>query len=240
MELKPFWRYYGGKWLGAPKYPKPEFDTIIEPFAGAAGYSLRYYDKNIILIEKYPIIANIWKYLINVSSEEILSIPLVENIADLPGWVPDEAKNLIGFLLNSATVSPSSTLSAGLKRLIKNGHDFYGWSEKARNRVAKQVNFIRHWKIIEGDYTEAPVIEATYFIDPPYQKMGKYYKHKINDYKSLALWCKSLPGQVIVCEGKDADWLPFKPFIDIAGMGSKYSKEFIWLNNSEINSSIEN
>jgi len=42
--LRPFWRYYGGKWRAAPSYPSPRCETIIEPFAGAAGYSLRYPD----------------------------------------------------------------------------------------------------------------------------------------------------------------------------------------------------
>jgi hypothetical protein len=32
--LRPFWRYYGGKWRAAPRYPAPRYDTIIEPFAG--------------------------------------------------------------------------------------------------------------------------------------------------------------------------------------------------------------
>jgi hypothetical protein len=36
VSLRPFWRYYGGKWRAAPRYPRPTHDTIIEPFAGAA------------------------------------------------------------------------------------------------------------------------------------------------------------------------------------------------------------
>lgn len=34
MTLKPFWRYYGGKWRAAPSYPAPLHNTIVEPFAG--------------------------------------------------------------------------------------------------------------------------------------------------------------------------------------------------------------
>ena len=41
-RLRPFFCYYGGKWRAAPKYPPPEHDTIVEPFAGAAGYATRY------------------------------------------------------------------------------------------------------------------------------------------------------------------------------------------------------
>jgi len=43
--LRPFWRYYGGKWRAAPRYPAPRHDLIIEPFAGAAGYAMRYPDQ---------------------------------------------------------------------------------------------------------------------------------------------------------------------------------------------------
>ena len=35
MTLRPFFSYYGGKWRSAVKhYPAPEFDQIVEPFAG--------------------------------------------------------------------------------------------------------------------------------------------------------------------------------------------------------------
>ena len=55
--LRPFIRYYGGKWRAAPLYPAPMHSTIIEPFAGAAGYSMRYPDRDVILVERYPVIA---------------------------------------------------------------------------------------------------------------------------------------------------------------------------------------
>jgi site-specific DNA-adenine methylase len=53
-KLKPFFCYYGGKWRAAPHYPAPEHDRIIEPFAGAAGYSMRYPQKRVALYEKDP------------------------------------------------------------------------------------------------------------------------------------------------------------------------------------------
>ena len=40
--------YYGRKQKIFGKYPKPQFDTIIEPFAGSAAYSMNYYKKNIL------------------------------------------------------------------------------------------------------------------------------------------------------------------------------------------------
>jgi len=49
MKLRPFWRYYGGKFRAAPRYPTPTHKTIVEPFAGAAGYSLRVDDLRVHL-----------------------------------------------------------------------------------------------------------------------------------------------------------------------------------------------
>ena len=104
--LRPFWQYYGGKWRAAPKYPAPTHGTIVEPFAGAAGYSLRHYERNVILVEKDPTIAGIWDFLIRSGPAEILAIPLVEAVADLPDTVPQEARDLVGFWLNAAVTSP--------------------------------------------------------------------------------------------------------------------------------------
>ena len=36
----PLFCYFGSKYRAAPHYPKPLYPHIIEPFAGAAGYSL--------------------------------------------------------------------------------------------------------------------------------------------------------------------------------------------------------
>ena len=82
--LKPFWQYYGGKWRAAPRYPAPRFDTIVEPFAGAAGYSCRYPDRKVVLVDKYPVIAGMWRYLIRVSAAEVRRIPEVDSVNDLP------------------------------------------------------------------------------------------------------------------------------------------------------------
>lgn len=229
--LKPFWRYYGGKFRAAPRYPKPQHDTIIEPFAGAAGYSLRYYQRKVILVEKYPVIAEMWRYLISVSADEIRRIPLVDDVDDLPPWVPAGGRYLVGFAMNAASSSPRRRLSAGLIKLRQTGRKHEGWSEGQRDRVASQVGLIRHWKIIEGDYVKAPDIRATWFIDPPYSgSAGRYYKHHNINYWWLRNWSKSRLGQVIVCENEGADWLPFEPFgvFKRNGMTGKSSREVIW------------
>lgn len=213
--LRPFWRYYGGKWRAtqADVYPRPLHDTVVEPFAGAAGYSLRWGgERNVVLVEKYPTVAAIWRYLISADPAEIRAIPEVDSVDDLPAWVSQPARWLIGFTMNSAASTPRRTLSAGRRMLRAKHRQFEGWTASMRERVATQVPHIRHWQVIEGDYTHAPDIEATWFIDPPYQRMGKHYVHGPRgiDYAQLAAWCRARHGQPIVCEHPSADWLPFR------------------------------
>src|SRR5690554_6700846 len=70
--------YYGRKKQIARHYPPPNCDTIVEPFAGAAAYSLHgnNWKKNIILIEKDEKVAQIWDWLIHHASiEDIRNLP---------------------------------------------------------------------------------------------------------------------------------------------------------------------
>jgi 16S rRNA G966 N2-methylase RsmD len=132
--------------------------------------------------------------------------------------------------MNAAVVSPCRTLSSGRKKLRAMGRKYEGWSVQQRERVASQVDRIRHWVVIEGDYTRAPDVEATWFIDPPYNnRAGSHYVHADLDYAALATWCQSRRGQVIVCENEGATWLPFRTFATLkAGLNGKGSKEVIW------------
>jgi len=119
--------------------------------------------------------------------------------------------------MNAATVAPCKKLSAGRKKLRSMGRVFEGWSALLRERVASQVDRIRHWQIIEGDWHDAPNDEpATWFVDPPYNnKAGSYYVHGPDaiDFDLLGRACREVMlGQIIVCENEGADWLPFEPF----------------------------
>jgi hypothetical protein len=227
--LRPFWRYCGAKWRIAPRYPAPRHRTIIEPFAGAAGYSLRYPDHEIILVEKYHVIAEIWRWLIAATPDEVRAIPCVDAVADLPAWVPDGARWLVGFNLGAQLKRPNLHLSSGLVKRRDRGW-CEGWTALMRERVASQAAAIRHWRVIEGDFTAAPDIEATWFVDSPYQRAGYGYVHgsAAIDYAALAGWCRSRRGQTIVCEATVADWLPFAPFGTTRGMSGKPSREAIW------------
>lgn len=211
-RLRPFFPYYGGKFRAAPRYPEPLNDWIVEPFAGSAGYSLRYPDRQVVLVEACPDIAAIWTYLTLASPREILRLPLLEpgqTAADAKA--PAEARVLIGMWLDPGSTHPKPNR----RFTVDPRYGSLKWGARARERIASQVDRIRHWIVKCGDYTAAPrKVRATWFIDPPYQRMGVHYRFGSNriDYSSLAHWCKRQRGQVIVCEGSGGDWLPFESF----------------------------
>ena len=102
---------------------------------------------------------------------------------------------------------------SGRKKKAAMGSRYEGWNAAQRERVAAQVPIVKHWRIIEGDYTDAPNLTATWFVDPPYSnRAGSYYVHTDVDYAALGSWCQARAGQTIVCENEGATWLPFQPF----------------------------
>lgn len=95
--------------------------------------------------------------------------------------------------------------------------------------ISDNLYKIRHWDIILGDYKELENISATWFIDPPYISGGHKYKENKIDYISLGNWCKTRSGQVIVCEGRGAEWLEFNPLLHTKGLYNN-NVELIWSN----------
>ena len=219
------WSYYGSKSKLAHLYPYPKYNTIIEPFAGSARYSLfgNNWKNNVILIDKYKVIADLWRYLIKEATpERILSLPDVAS-----GQCVDELdvspveKSLIGFCVGRGCTSPRHYPG-----------QWNSWTSD-KKRIASELHKIKHWQIIEGSYLDAPDIEATWFIDPPYQKVEKDYvvgkKHL--SFDTLSQFCKSRKGQVIVCENLGADWLPFKRLIKFNGQRHQKT-EAVWFNHN--------
>ncbi|MFN9112477.1 MAG: hypothetical protein ACK5XN_20620 [Bacteroidota bacterium] len=221
------WGYYGSKAKIVSKYPAPLFDTIIEPFAGTAQYALRYWDKKVILVEKYSLICNLWKWLQKCSKEDILAIRQLkygESTDDFT-WDCQEQKDLVGFIITGAPSMPKKKASRWKTVLRPNTQ------QHRLESIASNLDKIRHWEIIEGDYRIAPDIKATWFVDPPYFVGGKYYRYgsKDIDYASLGDWCRQRKGQVIVCEADNQNWLPFTPLV--SSRGNRYQhKESIWTN----------
>jgi site-specific DNA-adenine methylase len=228
--LHPFFSYFGSKYRMAKYYPKPYYDTIIEPFAGAAGYSLLYPEKKIILYDNYEPVIMLWNYLIKVKKEEILNLPLNSNgyefckehsVSDCN--IATEAKILIGFWLTEAQTSfsryPLSKSRGG------------NWTDRKRNMLANQVDYIRHWKIENKSYDKLETNQkCTWFIDPPYSQAGKRYRNNSIDYPQLAIWCKERQGQTIVCEQSGAVWLEFHTLQKNFNASNKKYEEVVWTN----------
>lgn len=112
------------------------------------------------------------------------------------------------------------------------------WGEYARARIAEQVPAIRHWKVIEGDYTAAPDVVATWFIDPPYVG-ARHYVARVTDYAELGAWCRSRRGLSIVCEQGGADWLPFKRFRKAKSIARGSYREVVYTQRSAATAQCE-
>jgi hypothetical protein len=230
MITGPFWRYYGGKWRAAPLYPQPRHKQIIEPFAGAAGYSLRYAHHDVLLIDASEKVCGVWDYLIHASAAEIRALPdLVRGVSVDDYAIPQEARWLLGFWCNEGAAQPCKSPS------IWNADHGSNWNNAGRSRCARQAASIRHWRVMHGTYRDAPECEASWFVDPPYQgKPGSHYPNGSRDidYTDLGLWCQDRQGQVTVCEGPDADWMPFEPLATTTATPGKTragkSAEVIW------------
>jgi len=211
--------YYGGKRRLAPFYPPPLYDVIVEPFGGSAAYALRHLDpakgarpvERVVVVEKDPRVCETWERLLAMEP------------GDLDGYpIPNVGERTSDFLLMTAACSnriartTSMIVTPRMPTVIA--------------RMFRQIaSLLPHAKgrveVIHGDYTEAPDLEATWFIDPPYQVNGRAragtdrpqgmgYARDCDssslDYEALAEWCRRRRGQKIVCEQSGAAWLPFR------------------------------
>lgn len=230
-RLRPFFKFYGSKYRIAPKYPAPEFETIVEPFAGSASYSTLHADRKVVLVENDPDVAALWQWLIRTPGSEIRRLPVCP---DLPA----------GFDIRNVEASREAQLlirywqRVGRSRcwtISKWGHLSGFWCAATRDRVAAQVDAIRHWRAYFGDLPArpAPIDALTWFLDPPYQAQSTVYG-AAPDLPALARWTRQLRGQVIVCEAPGSTWLPFRPFTTAlngpagSGDGRKQRPELIW------------
>lgn len=211
--------YYGRKKQIGKYYPAPNYDTIIEPFAGSAAYSLRedHWKNRVILIEKDKKVADIWNWLIEEATPETISaLPELK-----VGEKSSEFLNIIHAATKMAFKYKTIKVTAVLAR---------NW-EISKRVMAENLYKVKDWEIRNLDYSESPLIEATWFIDPPYKDApGLGYAHSSAhlDYSKLANWISNLKGDIIACEGMFGDYLPFEDLMELKGVAGKSSTEKLY------------
>lgn len=162
------WSYFGAKTDLVSYYPKPVHGKIIEPFAGSARYSLRYFENDVLLVDRYPVITDIWNFLQQASPRDILSLPIPpagQTTDDLQYDIPAQ-KWLVGFIIHFGVTSPGKRVTPHYLVRRPNGIKY------SLKRIADSLFKIRHWEIRQGNYHEIKNEAATWFIDPPYQVGG--------------------------------------------------------------------
>lgn len=221
------WSYYGAKTNIIDSYPVPKYDKIIEPFAGTARYALKYFEKEVLLVDKYKVITDIWQWLQKCSPNDILKLPIPgpDQTTDDLTYDCIEAKWLVGFVIHFGALCPGKKVTPHYRNKRPNGINY------SLNRIANNLFKIKHWTIIHGSFEEIKNETATWFIDPPYQNGGHKYivNNKDLNYKFLAEWSEKRIGQIIICETIKADWMEFKPMKNQTTKNGKQI-EAIWSN----------
>ena len=215
--------YYGSKSKIVDYYPPPKYNKIIEPFAGSARYSLKFWNKEVTICDLNKDVIDVWKWLQLCSKDDILGLPkLVKGLDIREINISEIERTFLSFLVASGR--PSNIVTKFME------HD--NGNQKRYSKIAKQLDKIRHWNILNCSYDSLENEECTWFIDPPYMFGGEHYKNgtKDIDFNKLGNWCKERKGQSIVCENTKADWLDFKPMIQIQGACQTNTVEAIWSN----------
>ncbi len=217
--------YFGSKYRLAPTYPAPMYDTVIEPFAGAAAYGMHWLERRphleLIIVERNPAIAALWRRLLKPNAaEHVLALPDVtkgDKCSDPLIALTAAATSAIGSIMNGLEFTVTEWIARDWPRV--------------RNRVAASCRIAAgRVTVIEGDYTDAPSLEACWFVDPPYQHQGHLYQHGSDaiNYAKLGAWCQTRPGQTIVTEAEPADWLTFEPHRKALDLHNRPKIELVW------------
>ena len=167
----------------------PVHDTIVEPFAGSAAYSLRgdNWQRRVILCDLDVRVAAVWQYLLQASSKDILALPDLMEGQSLDEFqsLTQAERRLIGFALRPDS-GPRKTAGK-----------YNRWPAN-KPYVASVVPRIKHWRFIHGDYRTLdallPNSKASWFVDPSFQTGGEFYRHHEIDYPRLQEWCRQRKG----------------------------------------------
>lgn len=223
--------YYGSKNTLAKRYPAPKHGLIVEPFAGSAAYSMYWLSMNpnikAVLVEKSKRVYDAWMWLKTATEKDL---------DDLLAQCKLGEKSTNFFIM----ATQASNAFFGCKYMTVNKRMIKRFPGSVR-RMKSLLPVMSRVEIVNGDYSKIPNVEATWFIDPPYQPVdgsirGMGYDKTCSctaeciDYPALGEWCKSRNGQVIVCEQEGADWLPFQKLHETTNSQDKKYHEMIWTN----------
>ena len=240
MRIKAPFSYYGGKSKIAHLYPKPEYRLIIEPFAGSGAYSWLHRDGHDVHVNDLdPKTFSMWQFLTSDEASNLIQyLPdTVEPGMKVSEMLGDLGRVYPGFLEVCRAEANQGTQGA---RGVHDQITSMGakcW--KVRRKLEHVIPAVANWKVTNVDYQQLPDVEATWFIDPPYQNpAGARYRQSAIDYTALAAWCRSRRGQVIVCENAGANWLDFQPMahprVSIRSLYQKAdAREVIWTNDPQ-------
>lgn len=207
--LRPLFKHFGSKWASSKHYPAPLPDSrIFEPFAGSAGYSLRYHWHQVTIWETDPHLQELWCWLIyKATSTDVLDIPLnVPEGTDIRSLGLSWGQQLLlKHWQRTNNVGNCWTIS-------KWGSSSGQWTKNTQIRVADEVNAIKHWKFEQPSWIEP----GTYHCDSPYFYNYQYKQKRFNYEQYVANINKIPPGSLIMaCEavcpktGAVPDYLPF-------------------------------
>ena len=147
IKIKKAWEnmfsYYGSKSKIVDYYPPPKHKRIIEPFAGSARYSLKYWQNDVLLVDKYHIIVRTWKWLQQCSEKDIRKLPIMKLGETLDNYnLTEDEKIFMGFIVQQGTTGLRKTVSSyAVDRIATQ-----------LNNVATQLHKIKHWEIKQASF----------------------------------------------------------------------------------------
>lgn len=232
--MKPFFSYYGAKYIVSGHLGPPRNHTVVEPFAGSACYSTRWNAQKAMLYDISPDVCDLWHFLINCSETDITDIPDSFEHMDEVLALPRGAQLLVRFWVAKGRAEPTNVLSPWYFTW-RGSSDCRVWGPAVKARIIAQKPFISKWQIDQCGWDGIPVIDAHWHVDPPYNNSpGSRYPFSEIDFAALSEWCRNLPGEVDVCENLGADWLPFKHLCNVVSSRGrrtgKVSQEALWRN----------
>lgn len=230
--MRPFFSYYGAKYTAAKYLGAPRHETVVEPFAGSAAYSVRWAPKRAKLYDVSADICALWDFLIHCSPADIDRLPdEFEHIEQVMA-LPLGPQMLCRFWVAKGRAEPSGALSPWY-RAYRNAQDCRVWSAPVKRRIVEQKPRIAEWTVDQCSWDRVPQDTAHWHVDPPYDNAaGRRYPNAKVEYAALAAWCRALPGEVDVCENEGADWLPFSPLCEVVTSRGRrsgaVSREVVW------------